>query len=413
MSRFATFALIVLGLGLVAAGHGYLWIRLVRDAGLSESIVRTSAWILGAFAVSIPAAVVTSRLVPPRWSRWWVTPVYLWLGTAFLLALSSIAVDLVHAALALATPVLDPPGPAPDRARAGAVAALVVGLAASVWAAREGRRVRVERVDVRLDRLPAELDGLRIVQISDLHVGPTVDRQFVEHVVTTVNDLAPDLVAITGDLVDASVDDLERDVASLATLRSTWGTWFVTGNHEYHAGADRWCAHLGRLGIRVLSNERVELKRDGHAIDLAGIVDPEAACLGLGPAPDLGRAVAGRDTSRPLILLAHRPGAIHEAVRHGVDLQLSGHTHGGQLWPMGWLLRLGQPIVAGLAKVGDTVVYVSRGTGHSGPPMRLGARAEITELVLRATARAEAAPARGAEAAGAPRDRVAGRAARR
>lgn len=370
-------AFLLLGVGLIAVTHYYLWTRLIRDVGFPASTELALTWILCGLAVSIPVAVFTSRLVPRKWSVWWVTPVYLWLGTSFLLLLSVALVDLVRGLGGAHT------GHPQAVARVSALVATMIGLGASAWAIREGRTVRVKRVEVPLKRVPKRLDGLRIIQLSDVHVGPTLGRAFVERVVATVNALSPDLVAITGDLVDGSVDDLERHVAPLANLVSTYGTYFVTGNHEYHADAVAWCEHLARLGIRVLHNEHVKLGGDGEFIHLAGIDDYESARFDVGHRADLPHAVAGRDPTRALVLLAHQPRAAHEAARHGVDLQLSGHTHGGQLWPLGWLQRAGQPSVAGLSKLGETVLYVSCGTGFSGPPMRLGARAEITELVLR------------------------------
>jgi len=230
--------------------------------------------------------------------------------------------------------------------------------------------------------LPQELDGLRIVQLSDIHVGPTVRREFVERIVGMVNDLAPDIVAITGDLVDANVADLKDQVAPLTRIVSRLGTFFVTGNHEFHADAEGWCAHLPTLGIRVLRNERVDVLKNGHVLQIAGVDDYEANRFG--GMPDIAKALRGRDERSPLILLAHHPKAILEAMHLSVDLQLSGHTHGGQVWPLGWLLRVQEPLIAGLAKFDETFLYVSSGTGYSGPPMRLGAPAEITEIVLRA-----------------------------
>jgi predicted MPP superfamily phosphohydrolase len=371
-------AFLLLGTGLIAGAHYYLWARLIRDIGLPAPTEHALTWVLCGLAVSIPLAVFTSRLMPRDWSVWWVTPVYLWIGTSFLLLLSVAVVDLLRIGLV----GVDAGGPQPV-ARVSAFVAVAIGLGASAWAAREGRTVRVKRVEVSLKKLPKGLDGLRIVQLSDVHIGPTIGRGFIEQVVATVNALSPDVVAITGDLVDGSVDDLERHVAPIADLASSYGTYFVTGNHEYHAGALAWCEHLGRLGVRVLHNEYVELGHNGDVIHLAGIDDYESAIVDVGHRADLPLAVAGRDASRALILLAHQPRAAHDAARHGVDLQLSGHTHGGQLWPLGWLLRMGQPSVAGLSKLGETVVYVSCGTGSSGPPMRLGAPAEITHLVLR------------------------------
>ena len=355
---------LVVGMAFFAAQHLYLWRRLVEGAGVDATVASALAWLAGVVALGMPLAVFASRLVAPRDARWWITPVYLWIGMSTLLLLSAGVVDVARLVLGAPwTPVC-------------ALIAAALGFGASAWAIREGRRVRVKRVEVPLGKLPAALDGLRLAQLSDLHVGPTIDRGFVEDVVAKVNALSPDVIVITGDLVDGRVHELEHDIAPLARLRAVHGTYFVTGNHEYHAGADDWCAHLRRLGIRVLRNERVELRRGHHALHLAGIDDEGA---------DLAAALSGRDESAPLILLAHQPKEVHSAVRYEVDLQLSGHTHGGQLWPLRWLLRAGQPAIAGLARFGGTFLYVSCGTGFSGPPMRLGVPAEITELVLRAT----------------------------
>ena len=206
-------------------------------------------------------------------------------------------------------------------ARTVAALALVVGGGASVWAAVEGRRFRLERVEVPLAKLHPALDGFRLVQLSDVHLGPTTGHAFLSKVVDAVNRLSPDAVVVTGDLVDASVEQLAADVAPLARLSSKFGCFFVTGNHEYHAGAAAWCAHLTTLGIRVLRNERVELARGGHVVDLAGTDDSDAAGLAEGFREDLARALAGRDMSRPLVLLAHQPKAVHTEIilRHAGD----------------------------------------------------------------------------------------------
>lgn len=356
------------GLTIVGGIHYYLWAKLVRDMGFAPMVAFGLKALLVFLAASIPVGVIASRLAPYRWSVWWLEPIYLWLGTSLLLALTTAAMGCLPVTTSRAT---------------SATVVLVLGLGAAAWAVHEARSVRVVRVEIPLRKLPRALDGLRVVQLSDLHIGQTLGRTFLEDVVSRVNALAPDAVLITGDLVDGSVEDLEQDIAPLAALKSTYGTFFVTGNHEYHAGAPAWCEHLGKLGLRVLRNEHVAIERAGQVLHLAGIDDYEAAHFDIGHGPDLARAVEGRDPSRPLILMAHQPKAVHEAVRYGVDLQLSGHTHGGQLWPLRWLLRAGQPVVDGLRSVGDTFVYVSRGTGHSGPPMRIGVPPEITEIVLR------------------------------
>jgi len=216
-----------------------------------------------------------------------------------------------------------------------------------------------------------------------VHVGPTIGRTFIEQIVAQANAANPDVIAITGDLVDGSVEELREHVAPLAQLKARYGVYFVTGNHEYYSGAQAWCEELERLGIRVLRNERVSIGGADASFDLAGIDDAHAHQFGNGHGADLARAVLGRDPSRELVLLAHQPRAVFEAVEHGVGLQLSGHTHGGQIWPWTYLVRLQQPVVAGLARFSDTQVYVSRGTGYWGPPMRLAAPAEITRVTLR------------------------------
>jgi predicted MPP superfamily phosphohydrolase len=197
-----------------------------------------------------------------------------------------------------------------------------------------------------------------------------------------VNALGPDLVAITGDLVDGSVARLGPHVAPLGGIRSKYGTYFVTGNHEYYSGVVDWCAELARIGIRVLRNERVPIGHvsEGECFDLAGIDDHESRRFG--GESNVKRALEGRDPNREVVLLAHQPRAVFEADKHGVGLQLSGHTHGGQIWPWSYFVLLQQPVVAGLKRIGQTLVYVSCGTGYWGPPMRLRAPAEITHIVL-------------------------------
>jgi predicted MPP superfamily phosphohydrolase len=242
--------------------------------------------------------------------------------------------------------------------------------------------VTVRRVEVKLRRLDPRQDGTTIVQITDLHVGPTIRRPAVADIVARSNALSPDIVAITGDLVDGTVAELREAVSSLAELRAKQGVFFVTGNHEYFSGVGPWMAELARLGIRVLRNERVSIERGGAAFDLAGVDDRSAARYGDGHGENLGAALAGRDRTRPVVLLAHQPRTVLDAAALDVDLQLSGHTHGGQIWPFGALVRLQQRFLAGLSRHGNTLIYVSCGTGYWGPPMRLGAPAEITQIVL-------------------------------
>ena len=177
--------------------------------------------------------------------------------------------------------------------------------------------------------LAPELAGFRVVQISDVHVGHT-SRAFLESVVDAVNALEPDLVAITGDLVEGTVDEIGPDLRGLMRLRAKHGVFFVTGNHEYYGDGVRWAEHLPSLGLRVLRNERVRVVHGGAPLDVVGVDDPFGK-MAPGHGTDLDAALAGRDLAVPTLLLAHQPVTVVDAARHGVTLQLSGHTHGGQL----------------------------------------------------------------------------------
>ena len=264
-------------------------------------------------------------------------------------------------------------------ARAVAIAAVLVTL----WGFANARRTaRVVRVEVPVAGLPAAFDGFTIAQISDVHVGPTIKRPYVEAVVDAVNRLDADLVAITGDLVDGSVRELAEHVAPLAALRSLEGTFFVTGNHEYYSGAAAWVGELRRLGITVLMNEHVVLKRGDDAIVVAGVTDFSAGLFDRAEASDPARALAASPPAALRVLLAHQPRSAEAAEAAGFDLQLSGHTHGGQFLPWNFLVRLQQPFTAGLKRWRRMWVYTSRGTGYWGPPKRFGAPSEITLLRL-------------------------------
>ena len=246
----------------------------------------------------------------------------------------------------------------------------------------------VRRVPITLSRLDPALDGLRIVTFSDGHLSSTYGGRRFERLVEMVNEQRPDVVAIVGDLVDDDVEALREDVAPLRDLVSEQGVFFVTGNHEYFTDTTGWLRHLPTLGVEVLRNERVPIRRGGASFDLAGIDDRTAAASGLtGHGADLGAALDGRDEGTPVVLLAHQPFMVGQAAQAGVDLQLSGHTHGGQLWPFDYAIRLDQPAVEGLSRHGDTQLYVTSGAGFWGPPMRIGARPEITVVELRSPGR--------------------------
>ena len=244
------------------------------------------------------------------------------------------------------------------------------------------RLPRVVEVSIPIAGLSPSLQGFTLVQISDIHVGPTIKRDYVHAVVDRVNDLDADVVVITGDLVDGSVPQLADDVAPLAWLGSRYGTYVVTGNHEYYSGATEWVAEYRRIGMQVLMNEHVVIEHKGSKLVLAGVTDFSAHQFDEAQRSDPARAVAGSPASVPKILLAHQPRSADAAEAAGVDLQLSGHTHGGQFWPWPLFVRLQQPYTAGLHRHGRLWVYTSRGTGYWGPPKRFGAPSEITRIRL-------------------------------
>ncbi|MFF9912123.1 metallophosphoesterase [Streptomyces sp. NPDC013457] len=263
-----------------------------------------------------------------------------------------------------------------SRVVGGAAAAAAVG---TVGYGTYGvlRGPRVKRVTVPLAKVPRAAHGYRIAVVSDIHIGPILGRAHTQRVVDAVNRTQPDLIAVVGDLVDGSVENLGPAAEPLAQLRARHGSFFVTGNHEYFSGADAWVDHVRELGLRPLRNARQEI---AAGFDLAGVDDIAGESEGQGP--DFAAALGDRDRARAAVLLAHQPVVIHDAVRHGVDLQLSGHTHGGQLWPGNYLAELANPTVAGLERYGDTQLYVSRGAGAWGPPVRVGAPSDITVVEL-------------------------------
>ncbi|MGA6155463.1 metallophosphoesterase [Stenotrophomonas sp. NPDC087984] len=277
-------------------------------------------------------------------------------------------------------------GPAPAASRRLFVARAVAVGATAVAAGTVGygtytvlRGPRVKRIAVPLAKLPRRAHGFRIAVVSDIHLGPILGRAHTQRVVEAVNRTNPDLIAVVGDLVDGSVADLGPAAEPLRALRARHGSYFVTGNHEYYSGADEWVDHVRELGLRPLENERAELP----GFDLAGVNDIAGESEGHGP--DFGKALGDRDRSRASVLLAHQPVVIHDAVKAGVDLQLSGHTHGGQVWPGTYVAELANPTAAGLERYGDTQLYVTRGAGAWGPPVRVGAPPDVTVVELAST----------------------------
>jgi predicted MPP superfamily phosphohydrolase len=394
---------LIVGFLLPAAIHFYVWRRLVHGAQWSRRVHIAATVAIIVMFLSVPFTT-SSRMWAPGIAKTlgWVT--LPWLAFVALVALALVVVDVGRLATRLGRRVLrrEPAPLSVSRRR------FLAGATATVAGASVVRGMMVARgehevvdLEVALPHLPRALDGFSIVQLSDLHVGMTIDRDFVQHVVDRANALSPDLIALTGDLVDGPVDRLADDVAPLGQLRARHGVFAVTGNHEYYAGVDAWIEAIGKLGVRWLRNERVTIG-DGDGFDLAG-VDDYGAYRYPGHGMDLAKATDGRDPARPLVLLAHQPRQVHDAARFGVDLQLSGHTHGGQIWPWHYAVQLQQggllagrydidrvctpsgsaarPDTAGAC--GRTQLYVTRGCGYWGPPVRLLAPLEITRVILR------------------------------
>lgn len=276
-----------------------------------------------------------------------------------------------------------------DPARARIVAAAVVAVSAIllVWGNREAMRVpRVKLVEVAIPGLGAGLDGIRVVLLTDTHYGPINRTRWSQRVSDAVNALDADVVCHTGDIADGTVGQRREQAAPLGTIRARLAKTYVTGNHEYFGEAQGWLDHMQSLGWEALHNRHIVVERDGARLIVAGVDDRTAKGSGrAGHGADHAAALAGVDRSAPVLLLAHQPKQIDAAVEHGIDLQISGHTHGGQIWPFHFLVRVDQPVVAGLSRHGvRTQLYTSRGTGFWGPPFRVFAPSEISLLVLRA-----------------------------
>jgi predicted MPP superfamily phosphohydrolase len=347
-------------MAILGLAHFYVWLRFVDAARLPMPWHAVGTIAIVVMAPSLPLATLVLR----RWPRATAKP-YVWLAyTAFGFAVYLLVTAAVTHLVCAVTGV--DPRLAAIVGVGGALATVIYGIVHMAT----GPIVR--RVRIPLAKLPAVANGYTIVQLTDVHIGPILGDDFAAKVVSRVNALAPDLIVITGDLVDGRLEELRPHVEPLRGLKARDGVYAVTGNHEYYWNANPWLEHLRSLGIQILRNQHVTIH---DAFELAGVDDSSAS-------EDVPRALAERDAALPVVLLAHHPRTIERAVAGGVDLQLSGHTHGGQLLPLGWLSRLFEPHVAGLARFGSTWLYVSEGTGFWGPPMRIGTSPEIALLTL-------------------------------
>ncbi|MGG7605919.1 metallophosphoesterase [Massilia sp. BKSP1R2A-1] len=352
--------------------------RLLPDMALGPLFDAAGVLVLLLLTVLVPVGLMSASLRRHRWSS-----VVSWAGLLSMGFFSSLLVttlvrDLLLIVLRIAGWMT------PEVVRLSALGVPLLALGVTTLGFVNARRLaRVKRVDVPIAGLPQALHGYAIAQVSDIHVGPTIRRPYLNAIVNRVNKLGADAIAVTGDLVDGSVHRLALHTQPLARLSAPDGVFFVTGNHEYYSGADEWIAEVRRLGLTVLMNQHVVRRRAGSALMIAGVADYTAHHFNPSHKSDPRRAAAGAPPDVGVrVLLAHQPRSALDAAEAGFHLQLSGHTHGGQFFPWNLFVPLQQPFVSGLHRVRDMWVYISRGTGYWGPPKRFGAPSEITLVRL-------------------------------
>ena len=354
------------------------WMLLASGAGWPTGVFVTGTLVFVAAFIALPLLMMLGH--GRRHLDWAAAAGDGLLGAAWVLFVWSVLGQVVRLVL-LAAGVQDP-----ARSRLVTAAVLVMVVVLLVWGYAEAMRVpRVRTVDVAIDRLGNGLDGLRVALITDTHYGPIDRARWSAAVVARVNELGADVVCHLGDIADGPVDLREKQASPLASVEATSARVYVTGNHEYFSEAQGWLDYMESIGWAALHNRHVIVGRDGDRLIVAGVDDATAKSSGIrGHGANLEAALTGADRTLPVLLLAHQPKQVTRAVRAGVDLQVSGHTHGGQIWPFNYLVRLDQPVVHGLSRHGErTQLYTSRGTGFWGPPFRVFAPSEITLLTLR------------------------------
>lgn len=359
---------------------GYVGWRLLSGLSVGPVGAVAGVLLLVGFCLFIPLSMRTRDLRDRRFAD-----LLSWIGMTAMGFLSSLFVLTLLRDVVLLAARLFLPG---DEVRlwvepSAQLALLLTTLITLVGLVVARRRPGVTEVEVPVLNLPQALHGFSIAQISDVHVGPTIKRGFVEGVVRRVNELRADLIAVTGDLVDGSVQQLSAHTAPLAALSARHGAYFVPGNHEYYSGEAAWTAEIRRLGLRVLKNEHVVLAHGNASLVLAGVTDPSAHHFDPAQRSDPAKAMRGAPgDAGARVLLAHQPSSAMAAADAGFDLQLSGHTHGGQFWPWNLFIHFFQPFSSGLHRLKTLWVYVNRGTGYWGPPNRFGVPSEITRIRL-------------------------------
>ncbi len=375
-------------LGVTVFGHVYLYRRIFRDTSGHPGWRTVGLVAMAVLGLLLLGSRLFISLLPTDAALTLATVGWTWMGIATYLLLAFFTLGGLQALSRRIRRSRPAPAPVSEErrqflARASAGGALVVTggfVGYGTW--RAFHPPALSEVAVRLPGLPKALDGFTILQMSDIHVGPVIQRRFMEAVVAQCNALKPDLVCITGDLVDGSVPELSHAVSALSQLQSRYGSFFVTGNHEYYSGDEAWTEALERMGISVLRNRHVSIGDAAASFDLVGVDDWSASRTGYPRRYDLAQALAGRAEDRAAVLLAHQPSNWREASRAGIGLQLSGHTHGGQFFPFTLAVSAIWEHDAGLFQEDGRSLYVSRGTGFWGPPVRVAAPPEIVRVTL-------------------------------
>ncbi len=380
---FSTVTIIVLSI------HYYLWLRLIRDTGLSGLYKNIGTYSLIAFTLSFPIALLADRILPLKYSFPLLWLSYLWLGVMMLLFFLLFSIDMIKIVIYIFQKLVMAGEEIANPERREFVSGLIASAATTIVLISSGIGVKnyysnavVKKINVSLKGLPEAFKGFKIVQISDLHLGQMMTKKTLEQIVDQVNSLKPDLIAITGDLADGSTAKLLNEANPLKNLKAEKGIYFVTGNHEYYSGVKNWTLAIDKMGIKVLNNENIKIRREDDYFYLAGVTDHEGKNFGREHASDFKKALSGLENGKKKILLAHQPIAVQKASEYGTDLVLAGHTHGGQIWPFNYFVYLQQPYLKGFYDYNGTKLYVNQGTGCWGPPVRLGSKNEITQIIL-------------------------------
>ncbi len=361
--------------------HYWFWDNLVQEPQWSSVVTALLTCLLMLLASFIPLAMPARVFLGGKMRRFFMYLSYSWLGIMGFLGFQMLLIEVIQ----LVYSMFVGPGPEDIVWLSRLLATIVMGATAIftlVGLYQGNGPTPIKRISIPILNLASSLSGLRIVQLTDIHIGPTNGPAFIRELVEKTNAERPDIIVITGDLVDGRVGDLGDDLSELRNLEAKHGVFFITGNHEYYSGVDEWIRFLPGLGIQVLMNQRVSIEHEGERLEVAGVPDLTGHRIGPPHKPDLQKTLEGRDKNIPLILLAHQPRQFTEAAEHGVTLQLSGHTHGGQFFPFNLIVKAVEPYFRGLYRVKESTLYVSRGTGYWGPPLRFLVPRELTVIEL-------------------------------